>query len=79
MAAQNRPEIEQADLNLRSQSIVVKATRNALLPTLDVFATYAPTGLSGLSYGLGPCPSGYTANGNQCLASGPHNHCRGRW
>ncbi len=70
LAVQNRPEIEQADLNLRYQSIVVKATRNTLLPTLDVFATYAPTGLSGLSSVLGPCPSGYTANGNQCLASG---------
>ncbi len=70
LAAQNRPEIEQADLNLRSQTNVVKATRNALLPYLDLFATYAPTGLSGLSYGYGPCPTGYTANGNQCLAAG---------
>ena len=70
LAAQNRPEIEQADLNLRSQANVVKAARNALLPVLDLFATYAPTGLSGLSYGLGPCPSGYTASGNQCYASG---------
>jgi outer membrane protein TolC len=70
LAAQNRPEIEQADLNLRSQTNVVKATRNSLLPVLDLFASYNPTGLSGLSYGFGPCPSGYTANGNQCLASG---------
>jgi outer membrane protein TolC len=70
LAAQNRPEIEQADLNLRSQANVVKAARNALLPVLDLFATYAPTGLSGLSYGLGPCPTGYTASGSQCYASG---------
>jgi outer membrane protein TolC len=70
LAVQNRPEVEQADLNLRYESIVVKANRNALLPILDVFATYAPTGLSGLSSVLGPCPSGYTASGNQCLASG---------
>jgi outer membrane protein TolC len=69
-ALQNRPEVEQADLNVRYESIVVKANRNALLPTLDLFATYAPTGLSGLSSVLGPCPSGYTANGNQCLATG---------
>jgi outer membrane protein TolC len=69
-ALQNRPEVEQADLNVRYESIVVKANRNALLPTLDLFATYAPTGLSGLSSALGPCPSGYTANGNQCLANG---------
>ena len=69
-ALQNRPEVEQADLNLRYESIVVKANRNALLPTLDLFATYAPSGLSGLSSMLGPCPSGYTASGNQCQASG---------
>jgi outer membrane protein TolC len=70
LAAQHRPEIEQADLNLRYQNIVVKANRNALLPILDVFATYAPTGLSGFSSVLGPCPTGYTASGNQCLANG---------
>jgi outer membrane protein TolC len=70
LAIQNRPEVEQAELNLRYQSIVVKANRNALLPTLDVFATFAPTGLSGASPVLGPCPAGYTASGSQCLANG---------
>jgi outer membrane protein TolC len=69
-ALQNRPEVEQADLNLRYESIVVKANRNALLPTLDLFATYSPSGLSGLSSVLGPCPSGYTASGEQCVATG---------
>ena len=69
-ALQNRPEVEQADLNLRYASIVVKANRNALLPTLDLFATYAPSGLSGLSPVLEPCPSGYTANENQCQGTG---------
>jgi outer membrane protein TolC len=69
-ALQNRPEVEQADLNVRYSSIVVKANRNALLPIFDIFATYAPSGLSGLSSVLGPCPSGYTASGNQCLANG---------
>jgi outer membrane protein TolC len=67
LALRNRPEVEQADLNVRYSEIVVKANRNALLPTLDIFATYAPTGLSGLSYG---CPTGYTESGNQCLANG---------
>jgi outer membrane protein TolC len=67
-ALQNRPEVEQADLNLRYQSVVIKANRNALLPILDMFATYAPAGLSGLSSVLAPCPSGYTPNGNQCLS-----------
>jgi len=47
IASQNRPELEQADLNLRNQEIVIKANRNALLPTFDIFATYAGSGLSG--------------------------------
>ena len=56
IAAQNRPEIEQADLNLRYQSIVIKANRNALLPTLDFFATYASSGLSGVAADLWRLP-----------------------
>ncbi len=47
LAAQNRPEIEQADLNLQNQDVVIKANRNALLPSLSVFASYAGAGLSG--------------------------------
>lgn len=47
MAAKNRPEIEQADLNLRNQAVVIKANRNALLPSLDIFASYAGAGLAG--------------------------------
>lgn len=46
-AAKNRPEISQAQFNLENQAVVIKGNRNSLLPTLDVFATYAPTGLSG--------------------------------
>lgn len=48
IALQNRPEIEQAQLNLRNQEYTVQANRNGLLPTLDAFATYAPAGLSGI-------------------------------
>ncbi len=46
-AYENRPEVEQADLNLQSQDIVIKANKNALLPTLDLFASYAGAGLAG--------------------------------
>jgi outer membrane protein TolC len=46
-AAKNRPEIEQVKLNMRNQDITIQAVRNRLLPSLNVFATYAPTGLSG--------------------------------
>ncbi len=65
LAVRNRPEVEQASLNARYADIVVKANRNALLPTLDLFASYNPSGLSGLSYG---CPLGYTESGSQCVA-----------
>lgn len=46
-AASNRPEIEQADVNLENQRITIQATRNALLPSLDGFAAYSPSGLGG--------------------------------
>ena len=48
MALRNRPELEQDELNLRNQEYVIQANRNALLPSLDAFATYAPAGLSGI-------------------------------
>jgi outer membrane protein TolC len=46
-AAKSRPELEQANLNLRNQEIAIKAAHNALLPSLGVFATYSPQGLAG--------------------------------
>jgi outer membrane protein TolC len=67
IAAQNRPEIEQADLNLRYQSIVIKANRNGLLPTVDFFATYASNGLAGVEPVYGTCPVGYVAAGTECV------------
>ncbi len=69
IAAQNRPEIEQADLNLRYQSIVIKANRNALLPTLDFFATYAGSGLSGVEPIYGACPAGYLPSSTECVST----------
>src|SRR5271157_221248 len=47
LAAKNRPEIEQVQLNMRNQEFTIQRDRNALLPSLSVFATYFPTGLSG--------------------------------
>ena len=46
-AASHRPEIEQADLNLRNQDFAIQATRNALLPQVQVFGTYGFQGLGG--------------------------------
>jgi outer membrane protein TolC len=46
-AASHRPEIEQAELNLRNQQYTIQATRNALLPSLGAFASYSLSGLGG--------------------------------
>jgi outer membrane protein TolC len=66
-AAKNRPEIEQADINVRNQEITVKAARNALLPELDAFATYSPSGISGNSPIYGACPPGTLPFSSGCL------------
>ncbi len=47
MAQKNRPEVEQADLNLSMSSITIAAVRNSMLPTLQGFASWAPSGLGG--------------------------------
>jgi outer membrane protein TolC len=46
-AIKNRPEIEQDHLNMRNQDITIQAVRNRMLPSLNVFASYGPAGLSG--------------------------------
>jgi outer membrane protein len=48
VALQNRPEIEQALLNLKNAGIEIKVTKNGLLPTLNLFAEYQTAGLSGV-------------------------------
>jgi outer membrane protein TolC len=57
LAYENRPEIEQSDLNLRNQEIVIKANRNSLLPSLDFFASYAGAGLAGNRCGTPNTPA----------------------
>jgi len=46
-AASHRPEIEQAELNLRNQEYTIEGTRNALLPQVQIFGTYSFAGLGG--------------------------------
>ena len=46
-AERNRPELVTANNNILNQEITIQAARNGLLPVLDLFGTYAPTGLSG--------------------------------
>ncbi len=47
VAFKNRPEIEQALLTLRNDEVEIKATRNALLPTINIFGLYEQVGLGG--------------------------------
>jgi outer membrane protein len=53
-AWQKRPELLQADLNLKNAAIEVKATKNLLLPTVNLFGFYNSTGLDGVSTPLVP-------------------------
>jgi outer membrane protein len=46
-AETHRPEIERAGLDLLNAQIAIQATRNALLPSLDVYASYSLAGLDG--------------------------------
>jgi len=46
-AFQNRPELEQAALAIKKDSITLRGARNNLLPTLDVYAFYSGTGEGG--------------------------------
>jgi outer membrane protein len=43
----NRPEIEQNILTLRNDEITLRATKNNLLPTVDVYGFYGASGLGG--------------------------------
>jgi outer membrane protein len=47
-AWQKRPELQQAALNLQNAGVEVKATRNSLLPTLNLFGEYQAAGLGGV-------------------------------
>ena len=49
-AWRKRPELYQADLNLKNSRIEVKATRNALLPSLNAFIQYQSQGLNGTGF-----------------------------
>lgn len=59
-AMANRPEIEQAKINLLSSRINIEGTKNALLPTLQAFVELTNNGLAGtpnhLSNGSGGSP-----------------------
>jgi len=47
-AWQKRPELQQAELNLKNSGVEVKATKNLLLPSLNLFGEYQAAGLAGV-------------------------------
>lgn len=47
VAMRNRPEIEQAELNLKNAGVEIKATKNGLLPQLSISGEYQAVGLGG--------------------------------
>ena len=61
-AWQKRPEIFQADLNLKNADIEVKATRNSLLPTLNLVGQYSATGLAGNTIAQNQTQTGFEAD-----------------
>jgi outer membrane protein len=63
-AWQKRPEIKQSELNLKNAGIEVKATRNALLPQLNIFGQYSATGLAGNQVTTTQVANGFEANQN---------------
>jgi len=61
-AWQKRPELQQADLNLKNAGIEVKATKNLLLPQVNAFAEYQAAGLSGKETSTTTTPTLYAAD-----------------
>ncbi len=66
LAYANRPEIEQTELNLRDEDYNLAARRNSLLPSLNLYGTYAATGLSGHQ---AECPDNEPAFASYCEAA----------
>lgn len=79
-----RPELKQDEINIRNQDITIQQARNALLPSLDLFATYLPTGLSGVrllrnnsGQLIGTQPYGLSQSLSQVLQNKYHNYSVG--
>jgi len=57
-AWQKRPELKQAALNLENAGTDVKATKNELLPSVNIFGQYVATGLGGVQTSTMTTPTG---------------------
>jgi outer membrane protein TolC len=61
-AWQKRPELQQDALNLKNAGIEIKATRNALLPVVNLFGEYQAIGLSGKQTVTTTTPTAFAAD-----------------
>lgn len=60
----NRPDVEQAILNLKNNELTLKGVKNGLLPTVDLYASYTGSALGGAQspycresiFSSTPCP-----------------------
>ncbi len=60
-AWQKRPELQQASLNLKNAGIEVNATKNELLPQVNLFGLYEQIGIAGLSHTTTSTPTGFAS------------------
>ncbi|HUJ40364.1 MAG TPA: TolC family protein [Candidatus Acidoferrales bacterium] len=63
-ATANRPDVKQAALDLDARKIVVRGTRNLLLPTLTLSGQYITQGLGGNSIVTAAGPGSFLPTGN---------------
>jgi outer membrane protein TolC len=62
-AWQKRPELKQAALNLENAGTDVKATKNELLPSVNIFGEYVASGLGGTQITTTTTPTGALLRG----------------
>jgi outer membrane protein len=60
-AWQKRPELEQATLNLKNAQVEIQATKNGLLPSVNLFGLYEQIGISGVSTTTTNSPVGFAS------------------
>ena len=65
-ALQHSPDLAQSRIDLTNREITKRATRNELLPTVDLVAWYGAAGLAGNTNALSLCPPLGQGNQNTC-------------
>ncbi|PYV84509.1 MAG: hypothetical protein DMG93_04615 [Acidobacteria bacterium] len=71
-ALQHRPELVESRIDLRNREISSKALKNALLPSLDLFAYYGGSGLAGTQNPANLCVNQNPAQQASGFCAGPN-------